>query len=83
KTFFNESINLTKGDTLYLFTDGYADQFGGKDDRKFLIKNFKQLLLSIQDLDLDAQKIVLEKEITDWIGYGDQVDDILVVGLRV
>ena len=73
---------LNKGDTVYLFSDGYPDQFGGKKDKKFMMKNFKKLLLSIQDKTMNEQKTILETTMAEWKGDTEQVDDILVMGVR-
>lgn len=83
KDFTNHHIQLQKGDTLYMFSDGFADQFGGEDGRKYLIKRFKQLLKMIHRESMVHQKEVLENEYNVWKGEFDQVDDILIIGLRV
>ncbi len=83
KAFTNFEIQLEKDDILYMFTDGYVDQFGGKDGRKFLIKHFKQLLLNIANFPLSEQKAILEKTLNDWQKGYQQVDDILVVGVKI
>ena len=77
-----KSLQLMKGDSVYLFTDGYADQFGGPKKKKFLYKNFAELLLSIHEKTMEEQKKILERAIEDWKGNLEQIDDILVVGLR-
>jgi serine phosphatase RsbU (regulator of sigma subunit) len=74
--------NLERGISYYLFSDGYIDQFGGDHGRKFMKKNFKKLILDIQDLPMSRQKEVLEKNLTDWMGQSPQIDDILVMGIR-
>lgn len=76
-------ISLSKDDMVYMFSDGYADQFGGKSGRKFLAKNFRRMLLKISEEPLDVQKDILKNVITDWRGKNRQVDDILVLGFRV
>lgn len=73
---------LEKGISFYLFSDGYIDQFGGPDGRKFMKKNFKRFLISIQEYPMDRQKELLEKNLHDWMGQNPQVDDILVMGIR-
>lgn len=77
------SIDLVKGDTLYIFSDGYPDQFGGEKGKKFMTKRFKELILSFQPETMESQKDVLEQTMKDWIGSGDQIDDQLVIGIRV
>lgn len=74
---------LESGISYYLFTDGYIDQFGGEHGRKFMKKNFKKLLLEIQDYPMPLQKEILEKKLRDWMGQAPQVDDILVMGIRI
>ncbi|MCK4662582.1 MAG: SpoIIE family protein phosphatase [Bacteroidales bacterium] len=82
--FVNHKIQLMKNDILYLFSDGYIDQFGGNKGNKFYSKHFKKLLLKIQDKSMQEQKQTLEKTITDWIGNEyEQIDDILVIGVRI
>jgi PAS domain S-box-containing protein len=90
KPFSNHVLELKKGDTIYLFTDGYADQFGGPKGKKFKYSQFKDLLLSVQDKAMKEQKIILDNAIEEWKAVpkenGDmheQVDDILLIGVRV
>ncbi|MGA1976474.1 MAG: SpoIIE family protein phosphatase [Bacteroidales bacterium] len=73
---------LEKGVSYYLFSDGYIDQFGGEHGRKFMKKNFKKLILEIQDYPMDKQKELLEKNLKSWMGQSPQIDDILVMGIR-
>ncbi len=81
--FTTHTMSLIKGDTFYLFSDGYADQFGGKYNRKFMSSSFKNLLLSIQDQNMEAQKSILKHVHEDWKGEEEQVDDICVIGIRI
>ncbi|MFH1321749.1 MAG: SpoIIE family protein phosphatase, partial [Bacteroidota bacterium] len=81
--FTTHKINLQKGDTIYMFSDGYHDQFGGAKGKKFMKKRFKQLLLDIVDKPMTEQKEILNKTIEDWKGITEQVDDILIIGVRV
>ncbi len=80
-------IKLNKGDIVYLFSDGYVDQFGGSDittgGKKFRAKQLKQLLLMNCQQSMDNQKVILEKSIETWRGSLDQIDDLLVLGFRV
>jgi serine phosphatase RsbU (regulator of sigma subunit) len=73
---------LEKGISYYLFSDGYIDQFGGDHGRKFMKRNFKKLILEIQDYPMNKQKEILEKNLKDWMGQTPQIDDILVMGIR-
>jgi ligand-binding sensor domain-containing protein/serine phosphatase RsbU (regulator of sigma subunit) len=84
--FTNHSIRLNKGDTIYIFTDGYADQFGGsahKVSKKFLTKNLKRLLESVQKLPIEKQEEELAMNFYKWKGDFEQTDDVLIFGLRV
>jgi serine phosphatase RsbU (regulator of sigma subunit) len=81
--FTNHELEIFPGDTIYLFSDGFADQFGGKDDKKFLIKRFQELLMKIHNLPLSEQKEELHKVLKEWMGDNNQVDDILVIGIRI
>jgi len=81
--FSNQLFELRENDTVYLFTDGYADQFGGKKEKKFMYKRFKETLLSIQDHPMEKQKEFLEKTFEEWRGNLAQVDDVLVIGIRI
>jgi len=82
KKFTNHEIKVKKGDTFYIFSDGYADQFGGEDGRKFRKKNMKDLLISIQKMSMEEQGEELERFILDWMKNHDQIDDIVFVGRR-
>jgi tetratricopeptide (TPR) repeat protein len=77
------NLNLQKGDTLYLFTDGYADQFGGPKGKKFKYKQMEELLLANTTKSMDEQKSALENTLESWKGDLEQVDDILVIGIRI
>jgi len=81
--FTNHEIAVQKGDTFYISSDGYADQFGGTDGRKFMSKKYKEMLLQIWDKPMDEQKAIIQKAHLDWKGHHEQVDDILVMGVRV
>jgi serine phosphatase RsbU (regulator of sigma subunit) len=82
-TFQNHSVAIEKGDVFYLFSDGFPDQLGGPNKKKFYYPPFKELLVSIHQLDADEQKAILERTITEWKGERDQTDDILVIGIKV
>lgn len=78
----NHEIEVMPGDTVYIFSDGYADQFGGPRGKKFKYSQFKQLLVDINDKPMANQKEVLNNAIEEWMGEEEQIDDILVVGIR-
>lgn len=71
------------GDTLYMFSDGYADQFGGEKGKKFMMKNLLQKLVAISHLPMDEQARLLEETFEEWKGEYQQVDDVLLVGIRI
>src|SRR5690606_37236035 len=81
--FTTHDISLKKGDTIYVFTDGYADQFGGEKGKKMMYKPFKNLLLAIQDKSMSEQKIILEQHFKEWKGGLEQVDDVCIIGVRI
>jgi len=87
--FTNHEFKAEKGDCLYLFSDGFADQFGGPKGKKFMYKQFKEILvqtcpgMSQQIKTMNEQKELLEKAINEWIGNGEQVDDITILGLKL
>ncbi|MCX6296778.1 MAG: tetratricopeptide repeat protein [Bacteroidetes bacterium] len=81
--FKSHTIELKKHDMIYVFTDGFADQFGGESGKKFMTKRFKDLLLSIHNKPIPEQEALLEKSLNDWKKDISQVDDILVLGIRI
>ncbi len=83
KSFTNRKVDVMKGDMLYIFTDGFGDQFGGDDDKKFKTINIRSILAEIYMLPVDEQKRILEKAIRDWMGDVAQIDDILFIGTRI
>lgn len=83
ESFTNHEIQVQKDDLIYIFSDGYIDQFGGKDGRKFLAGNFKKLLMEHHQKTLGEQKQILEKSFDDWKGERKQLDDILVIGFKI
>jgi ligand-binding sensor domain-containing protein/serine phosphatase RsbU (regulator of sigma subunit) len=82
QTFENKQIILQEDDMIYLFSDGYADQFGGEEGKKFKYRRFRHLLLYIHQNKMEDQKRSLEERINHWKGDLEQVDDILVIGFR-
>ncbi len=81
--FTNENFELKKGDAIYLFTDGFADQFGGPRGKKFMYKRFREALISVQDKSMEEQKDLLFAAFQEWKGELDQVDDVLIIGIKV
>jgi len=79
----NHEIQLKTGDCIYTFTDGYADQFGGPNNKKYYYRNFQELLIRNSSKSMDEQKSSLDSEIMSWMGERTQVDDILIVGFRI
>jgi serine phosphatase RsbU (regulator of sigma subunit) len=76
-------MKVEKGDIIYLFSDGFADQFGGPSGKKFKYAQMKELFLSVCDKPMHEQQAVIEKAFYDWKGDNEQVDDICVLGVRV
>ena len=87
--FFCHEIDYKKGDTFYLFSDGYIDQFGGPDGKKFMKKKFKELLVKNQDKTMEEQRAIYNTIIDDWMHFKsnsepfEQIDDIIVMGVRL
>lgn len=83
RKFTNNVIDLKKGDMVYIFSDGYADQFGGPKGKKFMAGNFRTLLLETSELPSGEQRKKLDQTIEDWRGQLEQVDDILIIGIKI
>jgi ligand-binding sensor domain-containing protein/serine phosphatase RsbU (regulator of sigma subunit) len=79
----NHKIQLQKGDIIYIFTDGYVDQFGGPEGKKFKLPQFKTMLASLNTVSMDQQSLIIEKSMEQWRGALQQVDDILVIGVKI
>lgn len=82
KEFSQQAMTMQDGDVLYLFSDGYADQFGGPDGKKFMRRRFKELLLQASILNIQEQHDFLMQSFENWRGNHEQIDDIMVVGIR-
>lgn len=82
-TYTNHIIDLQKGDMLYLFSDGYTDQFGGPNGKKFKPQQFRELLCAIANYPCDVQEIKLREAFENWRGTLEQVDDVCVIGVRM
>jgi serine phosphatase RsbU (regulator of sigma subunit)/HAMP domain-containing protein len=83
KSYTNHTLDIKKGDVIYVFSDGYADQFGGARGKKFMYKNFRKLLFEIHQLPIENQKSILHTKLSAWQGDVEQVDDILVIGVKI
>ncbi|MCF6366422.1 MAG: SpoIIE family protein phosphatase [Bacteroidales bacterium] len=83
KDFTNHSFQLQKGDTIYALSDGYVDQFGGDTGGKFKSGRFQKLLLSFQDKSMEEQKHILGRTFTKWKRDIEQIDDVLIIGMRI
>ena len=81
-SFNRSSFTLQKGDILYLFSDGYADQFGGPDNKKFMYRRLRHILLTISKYPLGDQQRILDETITTWMREFEQIDDMMVLGVR-
>jgi len=81
-SFNRSSYKLQKGDILYLFSDGYADQFGGPDNKKFKYRRLRHILLTISKYPLGDQQRILDETITSWMGECEQIDDMMILGVR-
>ena len=78
-----KDIQLKKGDTIYMFTDGYPDQFGGDGGKKIKISNIKAILSDISTLPISKQEMIIENHFNKWKGGFEQIDDVLFIGLKL
>ncbi|MBC7695990.1 MAG: SpoIIE family protein phosphatase [Burkholderiales bacterium] len=83
KKFDTQTFQLMKNDSIYLYTDGFNDQFGGEKNKKLNKANFRELLKTIQDMNMDEQEAFLEYSFNNWKQDNDQTDDVLVIGIRI
>jgi serine phosphatase RsbU (regulator of sigma subunit) len=83
RTYQNHIIQVDEGDCLYLFSDGYADQFGGPKGKKFMITNLQKLLLENVENPIEIQKQNLTNAFNSWKGDAEQIDDVLVIGIKI
>ena len=81
--FTSNRFSYQPGDTIYMFSDGYADQFGEPEGSKFKSKNFKELLVSINGHSMEEQGRMIEKTHLEWRGEHPQIDDVLVIGIKL
>ncbi|MFH2142361.1 MAG: tetratricopeptide repeat protein, partial [Bacteroidota bacterium] len=77
------SFELQKGDSLYIFSDGYVDQFGGENGKKFKAKAFRELLLSIQNEPMEEQRLLIDESFENWRGKLEQIDDVCIIGVKI
>ena len=82
-SFKNICIETKPNDSFYLFSDGYSDQFGEINDKKFKYKHFKRIVHSFEELPMNSQKQHLESAFNEWKGNAQQVDDVLVIGFKI
>jgi len=82
KVFYEEKIHYQEGDIFYIFSDGYPDQFGGPDERKFSTRQLKDLFVNISGYDSEKQIEILNNTLEEWRGNTKQIDDILIVGIK-
>jgi len=83
RPFTNNKFTMMKGDVYYILSDGYIDQFGGEKGKKFMTKRFKELILSIHKEPMEEQSRILEETLLKWRGEIEQVDDIIIIGVRI
>lgn len=83
KSFTSEHVKLEKGDMIYVFSDGFQDQFGGEKGKKYRSTKFRNLLQSISDKSTDEQNKLIEQEFNSWLGYYEQIDDVCIMGVRI
>jgi serine phosphatase RsbU (regulator of sigma subunit) len=81
--FNNQIVELKEKDTVYVFSDGFVDQYGGEQGKKFKTQKFKELLLSVQPESMEKQKQLIEEAFEAWRGNREQIDDVCVVGIRI
>jgi serine phosphatase RsbU (regulator of sigma subunit) len=81
--FKEHKVQLKKGDVVYTFTDGYADQFGGPNKKKFKYKQLEQLLIDIHQKPLPEQSVILNNTLQSWKGELEQIDDVLMIGVKI
>jgi serine phosphatase RsbU (regulator of sigma subunit) len=78
----DHEIDILDNDIFYIFSDGYVDQFGGSENKKFMYRQFRYLIMKINTFPVNDQKSILEESITTWMGTNEQVDDMMVIGFR-
>jgi serine phosphatase RsbU (regulator of sigma subunit) len=82
RPYTDHELDLAEGDIIYIFSDGYADQFGGSDNKKFMYRRFRYVLMTIHRFPVNDQKVILDDNIRTWMGSRSQIDDMMVIGFR-
>ena len=83
KPFVNHFIDYQKDDSFYIFSDGFIDQFGGPNGKKFKSRQFKNMIIEVNEMPMDIQEMMLHDRLLEWRGDIEQIDDILVIGFRI
>lgn len=83
RNYISKTLNYEKGDRIYLCTDGFADQFGGNRNKKFMTRQFKKLLLKTSKTSMNTQQLEMERVFSEWKNNAEQTDDILIIGLQL
>jgi serine phosphatase RsbU (regulator of sigma subunit) len=83
RQFTNHSIPVRSEDMVYVFSDGFSDQFGGPNGKKFMIRRFRKMLLEVHTLPLEQQQQAILNQFVDWKGNLEQIDDIVIMGVRI
>jgi len=83
KVFDTTTVQLQKGDCVYLYTDGYVDQFGGQNNKKLNKVNFKELIKTASEMEIEEQEAFLEYSFNNWKQDEEQTDDVLVIGIKI
>ncbi len=83
RSYETHELDLEKGDTVYMFSDGFVDQFGGDKGKKFMGKRFQKLLLDNCNKPMSEQKVILNQALKDWMRHYEQIDDVCVIGVRI
>ena len=76
-------IPINKGDRIYMFSDGYMDQFGGEKNKKFLMRRFKELIIEFDQTPINKQKNLFKSKFNSWRKNEEQIDDILIIGIEI
>jgi serine phosphatase RsbU (regulator of sigma subunit) len=83
KEFTQHEVRLDQGDSIYLFSDGYQDQFGGPNGKKYMKGKFKKFILSVQSQSMQEQLLSFDIEFNSWMSKHEQLDDVCVMGVRI